>query len=588
MPGSQASGKPSVFLVHGRDHDARDAVARILKAYGTDVWDWTIARQRTRKPSPTTLDVIRKSISDATAVAVLLTPDETVRLDVANGDEDQTFRRQARPNVLFEAGWAMAKKSDKTVFIRLGPVDMLSDIDGINYVSLDDTVETREDLRLRLIDAGCRLLDTDKDWRTTRASGALEPILQSLASAPVLPDPLPRSDNFVPYVVDSALSLRLDRFQLMKDVKDAVAGGKSVDLKYHYVGQRLAGYWQAVCQEQGYGHDGLVEAEQAAMTELVAAANLTETSLGLISLGPGDGTPDSQIAQSLQQAGCRFRAYYPVDISDDLLRITINQFKKTIDSGALDHMPMKAIQADFEDTLQIFDPVFNPYSEDEGDDQRNLMLMTGFTLGNSQEGDLISSITGALYENDVLFLDARLHTFGRVVATNALSEAQKVELAAAYSSGPIAQFAFGPVEEATDFAIRYSDLENAKRRGKRKILTQVGSKLPGTKLPQVAADVAANIGVEVTTEIVVQGTSSVPHAVNVYLNCLGLLEHDGVRSALGLPKPRRKERSHIRLATVTYYDYDALLEWFDNQGLSCIWSRVVGEIGLFALVAKGV
>jgi hypothetical protein len=78
----------------------------------------------------------RKGCLMAGAAIVLMTPDDEARLrDHFRQEHDPSYEKQLtpqpRPNVIFEAGLAMAKFRDKTVLVRAGPIRQFSDISGM-------------------------------------------------------------------------------------------------------------------------------------------------------------------------------------------------------------------------------------------------------------------------------------------------------------------------------------------------------------------------------------------------------------------------------------------------------------------------
>lgn len=133
----------TVFIIHGRDLAARDALSRFLKALRLQVLDFqTIADQL--GPSPFIADVVFRGIEIADAVIALFTPDEHAAL-YENSDADGTMsgpiehRWQARPNVIFEAGVALGTRPNQTILATLGSdVALFSDVNGKHFVRLDD------------------------------------------------------------------------------------------------------------------------------------------------------------------------------------------------------------------------------------------------------------------------------------------------------------------------------------------------------------------------------------------------------------------------------------------------------------------
>src|SRR5262245_29069097 len=98
----------------------------------------------TKNPSPHAREVLDAALRHAGAVVVLLTGDDEARLrsELCREDERESegvFRLQPRPNVLFEAGLALASFPRATVLVQLGRLRSVSDIAGIQYVPLDES-----------------------------------------------------------------------------------------------------------------------------------------------------------------------------------------------------------------------------------------------------------------------------------------------------------------------------------------------------------------------------------------------------------------------------------------------------------------
>src|SRR6266487_4492922 len=70
-----------VFVIHGRNVRARNAVFQFLRTVGLYPLTWEEAVRLTdRGGSPTTLEVVRAGLAAGSEIVVLLTPDEHVEL----------------------------------------------------------------------------------------------------------------------------------------------------------------------------------------------------------------------------------------------------------------------------------------------------------------------------------------------------------------------------------------------------------------------------------------------------------------------------------------------------------------------------
>lgn len=151
----------AVFVVHGRDGQTRDALYSWLRTLGAKVLTWEDAEAL--KPGvQSNFEIVEQAISVATAVIVLFTPDETVRLR-PELDGDDAERYQPRANVLFEAGWAFGAHRSKTIVVEVGMTHHVSDIDGFNNVRMFDAASLNK-LATRLETIGCKLNRNDASW----------------------------------------------------------------------------------------------------------------------------------------------------------------------------------------------------------------------------------------------------------------------------------------------------------------------------------------------------------------------------------------------------------------------------------------
>jgi predicted nucleotide-binding protein len=158
-----------VFVVHGRDDEIRKSMFRFLRALGLEPIEWSKAVASTKKGSPYVGQVLDKAFRDASAVVVLLTPDDQARLKKSLAKKsdptwETTLTDQARPNVLFEAGMAFGRHEDNTILVQVGSVREFSDIGGRHVIRLHDGAEARQQLADRLTTAGCAVDTSGTDW----------------------------------------------------------------------------------------------------------------------------------------------------------------------------------------------------------------------------------------------------------------------------------------------------------------------------------------------------------------------------------------------------------------------------------------
>jgi CheY-like chemotaxis protein len=138
------------FVVHGHDHHTLGILTHYLQVtFGL--------------PPPTVLAEIAsggrtiiEKLEDAAYVDyvfVLMTPDETV------STSDGTTREQARPNVLFEAGYflgRLARKSGRVIVLIKGASALPSDLEGVGYIDISEGIPAVEAQIRREIEAGLK------------------------------------------------------------------------------------------------------------------------------------------------------------------------------------------------------------------------------------------------------------------------------------------------------------------------------------------------------------------------------------------------------------------------------------------------
>jgi predicted nucleotide-binding protein len=172
FPHSPTNRGRRVFLVHGRDRGARDALIALLKAFDLKVIHWRDAAEYAGGGTPYTGDIVTAGMEHADAVVVLLTPDDIGYArphlrEPADGPHEREPTGQARLNVVFEAGMAIARDRRRVVLVEVGQVRRMSDVDGLNIVRMDGSLEHRKDLARRLRSAGLSVdIDSDDSWRT--------------------------------------------------------------------------------------------------------------------------------------------------------------------------------------------------------------------------------------------------------------------------------------------------------------------------------------------------------------------------------------------------------------------------------------
>jgi predicted nucleotide-binding protein len=166
--GHDTGRKETVMVVYGRDEAARADTFNLLRALDLKPIEWNDAVIRTGKASPYVGEILAAAFDMAQAFLVILTPDEEVRLreELQKTADEGSVVFQARPNVLLEAGMALATDEARTILVEMGAVRSMSDLGGRHVVRLNNTAARRNDLVQRLKIAGCVPNTNGTDWIT--------------------------------------------------------------------------------------------------------------------------------------------------------------------------------------------------------------------------------------------------------------------------------------------------------------------------------------------------------------------------------------------------------------------------------------
>jgi CAP12/Pycsar effector protein, TIR domain len=160
-----------VMVVHGRNRAAQRAMFEFLRDLGLKPLEWGDLIAGTGKAAPYVGEILDHAFRAATAVVVLFSPDDEGRLraEFLEADDESyetELTPQARPNVLFEAGMALAVHPDRTILVELGRLRPFSDVYGRHVVRLDGTEGPLIDISRRLSAAGCAVEPTDDSWKS--------------------------------------------------------------------------------------------------------------------------------------------------------------------------------------------------------------------------------------------------------------------------------------------------------------------------------------------------------------------------------------------------------------------------------------
>lgn len=122
--------KSKVFIVHGHDDAAKEAVARFVEKIGLEA----IILHEQASSGKTIIEKIEENTNVGFAI-VLYTPCDE---GVSKGEKDP-LKPRARQNVVFEHGYLMAKIGRKNVCpLVKGDLEIPTDISGIVYTPMDE------------------------------------------------------------------------------------------------------------------------------------------------------------------------------------------------------------------------------------------------------------------------------------------------------------------------------------------------------------------------------------------------------------------------------------------------------------------
>ncbi len=139
-----------VFIVHGHDNGAKDAVGRTLDRLGLP---YTILHEQADR-GQTIIEKFERHADEVAFAVVLLTPDDLG----APKDDWEHPKPRARQNVIFELGFFCGKLGREKVCALYKDVETPSDISGVLYTPMDTNDHWRYKLAHELDAAG---LDVD-------------------------------------------------------------------------------------------------------------------------------------------------------------------------------------------------------------------------------------------------------------------------------------------------------------------------------------------------------------------------------------------------------------------------------------------
>jgi predicted nucleotide-binding protein len=144
-----------VFVVHGHDDGAREALARFLEKIELEA---IILREQPDQ-GLTIIEKFETYASQVSFAVVLLTPDDLGGL--ASGSAQAS---RARQNVIFELGYFVGKLGrGRACLLRKGDLEIPSDLNGVIYTEIDGSDGWKLKLAQELKAAGFSF-DANKLW----------------------------------------------------------------------------------------------------------------------------------------------------------------------------------------------------------------------------------------------------------------------------------------------------------------------------------------------------------------------------------------------------------------------------------------
>ena len=135
-----------VFIVHGRDNEAKISVAGFIKKLGLE----PIILDEQPNSGLTIIEKFAQHASNVGFAIVLITPDDVGALK----DEDE-LQPRARQNVILELGYFLHRLGrERVCVLHKGKVELPSDMQGILYVPMNNPNEWQLQLAKEMKQAG--------------------------------------------------------------------------------------------------------------------------------------------------------------------------------------------------------------------------------------------------------------------------------------------------------------------------------------------------------------------------------------------------------------------------------------------------
>lgn len=122
-----------VFVVHGRDEDLKNSMARFLERLELDV----IILGEQPNQGKTIIEKFEAN-ADVKCAVILLSPDDVGCLGAEYTESSENLKSRARQNAILELGYFIGKLGRENVFaICKGTLELPSDLHGVIYIPFD-------------------------------------------------------------------------------------------------------------------------------------------------------------------------------------------------------------------------------------------------------------------------------------------------------------------------------------------------------------------------------------------------------------------------------------------------------------------
>lgn len=187
-----------VFIIHGRNINAKNAVEQFVRSLKLDPIDFD--ELAGDMGAAFVGEIVREGMARARGIIGLFTADEIafLRPDLqgSKDSDEEKARWQARPNVIFEAGMAYGFAPERTILTVLGgETKLFSDVRGVHLTFLNNSPDARKRLRQKLIGAGCHVDQRSDAWLDPKRSGDFDScVLPEVSTTPPFQDGLNELD----------------------------------------------------------------------------------------------------------------------------------------------------------------------------------------------------------------------------------------------------------------------------------------------------------------------------------------------------------------------------------------------------------